>query len=81
MTTKQPATLLIHPERPVPGGFRSLVPGTERASTVLFEPVPAMTGTRLRTASMEISITRSCSWWERVVDSPVVPQGAAPARW
>lgn len=39
MTTKQPATLLIHPERAVPGGFRSLVPGTERASTVLFENV------------------------------------------
>lgn len=39
MTTKQPATLLIHPERPVPGGFRSLVPGTERASTVLFENI------------------------------------------
>ena len=39
MTTKQPATLLIHPERAVPGGFRSLVPGTERASTVLFENI------------------------------------------
>lgn len=39
MTAKQPATLLIHPERAVPGGFRSLVPGTERASTVLFENI------------------------------------------
>jgi len=39
MTTKHPATLLIHPERAVPGGFRSLVPGTERASTVLFENI------------------------------------------
>lgn len=37
MTTKQPATLLIHPSRDVPEGFRSLVSSTERASTVLFE--------------------------------------------
>ncbi len=37
MTKKSPNTLLIHPSRTVPPGFRSLVPGTERASTVLFE--------------------------------------------
>ncbi len=49
------------------------------ASAVLFEPVPAMTGTLFRTASTVISITRSCSSWERVVDSPVVPQGAIPS--
>ena len=34
-----PETALIHPPRPVAGGFRSLVPGTERASTVLFDSV------------------------------------------
>lgn len=39
MTTKKPETLLIHPSREVPGGFRSLVTGTERASTVLFDSV------------------------------------------
>ena len=37
MAKKHPGTLLIHPPRPIPAGFRSLVPGTERASTVLFE--------------------------------------------
>jgi len=30
---------LIHPVRTVPAGFRSLLPGTERASTVLFDSV------------------------------------------
>ena len=39
MAKKHPGTLLIHPPRPIPGGFRSLVPGTERASTVLFENI------------------------------------------
>ncbi len=34
---RRPATNLIHPARPVSPGFRSLMPGTERASTVLFE--------------------------------------------
>jgi cysteine-S-conjugate beta-lyase len=33
------ATHLIHPAREVPSGFHSLVPGTERASTVLFDNV------------------------------------------
>jgi cysteine-S-conjugate beta-lyase len=33
------ATHLIHPARTVPSGFQSLVPGTERASTVLFENI------------------------------------------
>ena len=37
MTTKRSSTLLIHPSREVPKGFRSLVTGTERASTILFE--------------------------------------------
>jgi cystathionine beta-lyase len=37
MTKKHASTLLIHPSREVPKGFRSLVPGTERASTILFE--------------------------------------------
>ena len=35
--TTHPTTRLIHPTRDVPTGFRSLVPGTERASTVLFD--------------------------------------------
>lgn len=35
--SRRAATSLIHPAREVPTGFRSLVPGTERASTVLFE--------------------------------------------
>ena len=39
MTTKKPETLLIHPSRAVPAGFRSLVTSTERASTVLFDSV------------------------------------------
>ena len=39
MATKKPETLLIHPSREVPAGFRSLVTGTERASTVLFDSV------------------------------------------
>ncbi len=33
------ATHLIHPRRDVASGFRSLAPGTERASTVLFENI------------------------------------------
>ncbi len=39
MSNKRPATRLIHPVRAVPGGFRSLLPGTERASTVLFDSI------------------------------------------
>lgn len=39
MSEKKPATRLIHPSRTAPSGFRSLVPGTERASTVLFDNI------------------------------------------
>ena len=39
MIKKNPNTLLIHPSRVVPVGFRSLAPGTERASTVLFDSI------------------------------------------
>jgi cysteine-S-conjugate beta-lyase len=39
MFKKNASTLLIHPSRKVPSGFRSLAPGTERASTVLFDSV------------------------------------------
>lgn len=39
MINKKPETLLIHPSREVPAGFRSLVTGTERGSTVLFDSV------------------------------------------
>lgn len=39
MSEKKPSTLLIHPSRTAPSGFRSLMPGTERASTVLFDSV------------------------------------------
>ena len=49
------------------------------ASEVEFEPVPAMTGTRPRAASMTSSTTRLCSSWLRVGDSPVVPQGTMPS--
>ncbi|TAG01193.1 MAG: cystathionine beta-lyase [Burkholderiales bacterium] len=38
-TPLSPTTHLIHPKRDVPTGFRSLAPGTERASTVLFENI------------------------------------------
>ena len=45
------------------------------ASTVLFEPAPAITGARPAEASMQTSITRLCSSWLSVGDSPVVPTG------
>src|SRR5215831_3343076 len=48
------------------------------ASSVLFDPVPAMTGTRRFTTSTVNSMTRLCSSYERVADSPVVPQGTMP---
>src|SRR3990172_2661403 len=47
-------------------------------SSVEFEPVPAMTGTLLLAISMGSSITLLCSSYERVADSPVVPQGTRP---
>src|SRR6185295_557382 len=50
----------------------------DTASAVLLEPDPAMTGMRLLTTSTVSSITRWCSWCERVADSPVVPQGTIP---
>ena len=43
-------------------------------SWVEFEPVPAITGTRRLAASMQSSVTRMCSSWLSVGDSPVVPQ-------
>src|SRR5580698_4564522 len=50
------------------------------ASSVEFEPVPAMTGTPdPLAAAMQMSITRLCSTIERVGDSPVVPQGTRPS--
>src|SRR5262245_61959292 len=48
------------------------------ASSVLFDPVPAITGTRRFTISTVNSMTRLCSSYERVADSPVVPQGTMP---
>jgi hypothetical protein len=45
------------------------------ASSVEFDPVPAITGTRPFATSMQASTTRLCSAWLRVGDSPVVPQG------
>src|SRR5262249_14691103 len=47
-------------------------------SAVEFDPVPAMTGTRLLTALITLSITSWCSLWSSVADSPVVPQGTMP---
>src|SRR5436189_5891096 len=48
------------------------------ASAVLFEPVPAITGTLPPAPSTQISTTRLCSAGERVGDSPVVPTGTRP---
>ena len=48
------------------------------ASVVLFEPAPAMTGTRPLTCATTISTTRLCSSWESVGLSPVVPTGTSP---
>src|SRR6185436_1764452 len=47
-------------------------------SSVELEPVPAMTGTRPRATEMQSSVTRRCSSWLNVGDSPVVPQGTTP---
>ena len=44
-------------------------------SAVLFEPVPGITFTRPATVSTTKAITRSCSSWLSVGDSPVVPTG------
>src|SRR5512134_2084977 len=49
------------------------------ASFVLFDPVPAITGTRPSAARITRSITRSCSSYESVADSPVVPHGTMPS--
>src|ERR1700759_503627 len=48
------------------------------ASSVELEPAPAITGTRPLACSTQSSITRACSSWLRVGDSPVVPQGTSP---
>ena len=48
------------------------------ASAVLFEPAPAMTGTRPRASSMQTCTTRRCSSWVSVGLSPVVPTGTRP---
>jgi hypothetical protein len=48
------------------------------ASAVLFEPVPATTGTRPPAVSTAISMTRLCSSALKVGDSPVVPTGTMP---
>ncbi len=48
------------------------------ASEVLFDPAPAMTGTRPAASVTVISITSSCSSWDKVGDSPVVPTGTNP---
>src|SRR6187399_1632007 len=50
------------------------------ASSVEFDPVPAMTGTpEPLAAAMQMSITRLCSSMLSVGDSPVVPQGTRPS--
>src|SRR5690554_6355434 len=48
------------------------------ASRVELEPAPAMTGTRPPDASTASSMTRRCSSWLTVGDSPVVPTGTSP---
>src|SRR5439155_11194565 len=46
------------------------------ASRVLLEPVPGMTLMRPAARSQTAAMTRSCSSWSKVGDSPVVPTGA-----
>src|SRR5262249_7423799 len=46
------------------------------ASRVLFEPVPGMVLMRPAACSTTAAMTRSCSSWSSVGDSPVVPTGA-----
>ena len=48
------------------------------ASSVLFDPVPAITGTRFAVSSTHISTANLCSSWLKVGDSPVVPTGTSP---
>jgi hypothetical protein len=48
------------------------------ASSVLLEPVPAITGTRPRASAMHISMTALCSSGLSVGLSPVVPTGTSP---
>src|SRR5438552_1796249 len=45
------------------------------ASAVEFDPAPATTGTRPAASCTQISMTRLCSSWLSVADSPVVPAG------
>src|SRR4029450_5212388 len=50
------------------------------ASSVEFEPVPAITGTPVPlAAAMQMSMTRLCSSVESVGDSPVVAHGPRPS--
>jgi hypothetical protein len=44
-------------------------------SRVLFDPVPGTTLIRPRARSATVAMTRSCSSWSKVGDSPVVPTG------
>ena len=48
------------------------------ASSVEFEPVPAITGIFPFDSLIHNSITFSCSEWDKVGDSPVVPAGTRP---
>ena len=54
------------------------MPGELDRLGVLFEPAPAITGTRPSATSITSSTTRSCSSCESVGDSPVVPTGTRP---
>ena len=53
--------------------------------SVLFDPVPAITGILPFASFIQSSITFSCSSWFKVGDSPVVPAGTKPlvpfSRW
>jgi len=64
-------------EQGVGAGVRGAL-GEESASRVLFEPVPAMTGTS-STESTTASTTSTCSSWVSVADSPVEPTGTRPS--
>ena len=58
--------------------LRSFLFLTASAVAALAQAVPAITGTRPLASSTQSSITRLCSSWLRVGDSPVVPQGTRP---
>ena len=54
-------------------------PVSSTASLVELEPADAITGTRLRVCLTTALMTSTCSSWDSVADSPVVPHGTSPS--